>query len=352
MAPRRTELIGDVGAENARLHGRAVGLQRAFHQPRLGAWTFAKADDALDAGLARPALEPRKLRIVGVEDRRTAALHPEKNFRLGVGDRLERAEEFKMHRLDRGDDRHMRTHEARERLNLTGVVHADLKHRIAGACGTTGKGKRNAPMVVVGRNRDMRCAILGERQSQRVFGAGFPDRASDRDDLRLASHARRAGKLAQAREHVGHEEQRRILDEAAAPISRDDREPRAAIERRTHEVVAVAIVAGDGKEGFAALERAAVDRYAGDACRQRPGAFSAHRRGHRLHAPQRCHAGAPTGNVQLHPAARLAATDCAPLTIFPRQRAGDRLVVAERQHLLADDLAGFMALAGDQQRVA
>jgi hypothetical protein len=27
-------------------------------------------------------------------------------------------------------------------------------------------------------------------------------------------------------------------------------------------------------------------------------------------------------------------------------------VVAERKHLFADDLAGFMALAGDQQHVA
>ena len=36
----------------------------------------------------------------------------------------------------------------------------------------------------------------------------------------------------------------------------------------------------------------------------------------------------------------------------PLECGGDRLVVAERQHLLADDLAGFVALAGDQQHVA
>src|SRR5262249_38780888 len=34
-----------------------------------------------------------------------------------------------------------------------------------------------------------------------------------------------------------------------------------------------------------------------------------------------------------------------------RDRGGDRLVVAEGQRLFADDLAGFMALAGDQQHV-
>ncbi len=34
------------------------------------------------------------------------------------------------------------------------------------------------------------------------------------------------------------------------------------------------------------------------------------------------------------------------------QRRRDRLVIAERQHPVADDLAGFMALAGDQQNIA
>src|SRR6476646_3151692 len=34
------------------------------------------------------------------------------------------------------------------------------------------------------------------------------------------------------------------------------------------------------------------------------------------------------------------------------QRGGDRVVIVERQHLTADDLPGFVALAGDQQRVA
>src|SRR2546430_4800985 len=34
------------------------------------------------------------------------------------------------------------------------------------------------------------------------------------------------------------------------------------------------------------------------------------------------------------------------------ERGGDRLVIAERKCLFADDLAGFMAFAGDQQYVA
>jgi hypothetical protein len=34
------------------------------------------------------------------------------------------------------------------------------------------------------------------------------------------------------------------------------------------------------------------------------------------------------------------------------KRRGDRFVIAERHHPVADDLAGFMALAGDQQDIA
>src|SRR5919108_4495954 len=45
---------------------------------------------------------------------------------------------------------------------------------------------------------------------------------------------------------------------------------------------------------------------------------------------------------------RAADRSCHP----PGKRGGDRLVVAEWQHLFADDLAGFMALAGNQQYVA
>src|SRR5262245_59858864 len=45
---------------------------------------------------------------------------------------------------------------------------------------------------------------------------------------------------------------------------------------------------------------------------------------------------------------RAADRSCHP----PGKRGGDRLVVAEWQHLFADDLAGFMALSGNQQHVA
>ena len=139
MPPRRADLVGHIGTEDARLHGGAVALQRVLDQPRLRARIFPKAHDAIDTGLARAALEAHKLRVVGVENRRAAALEPKKYFCLGIGDRLERAEEFEMHRFDRGNDRDMRTHEPGEWRDLPGVVHADLEHGIAGARRATGE---------------------------------------------------------------------------------------------------------------------------------------------------------------------------------------------------------------------
>src|SRR5262249_8900501 len=83
---RRAELVGDVGSEDARLHGGGVGLQRAFHQPGVRARMLAEGDDALDLCILRAALEPRELRVVAVDHRSAAALEPEEDFGLGVRD--------------------------------------------------------------------------------------------------------------------------------------------------------------------------------------------------------------------------------------------------------------------------
>ena len=64
-------------------------------------------------------------------------------------------------------------------------------------------------------------------------------------------------------------------------------------------------------------------------CGSAPCALGAHRLRHRLDGPER----------------RAHAT-------FSSSAAVDLLVIAERQHLAADDLAGLVALAGDQQHVA
>jgi hypothetical protein len=77
------------------------------------------------------------LRIVAIDHRRAARLEPGEDFGLGVRDRLDRGEEFEMHRLDRGDDRHVRPHQPRQRLDLAGMIHPDLEHGVA-----RGRGQR------------------------------------------------------------------------------------------------------------------------------------------------------------------------------------------------------------------
>ena len=73
--------------------------------------------------------KPGELRIVAVEHHRAAGLDAGKDFRLGVGDRLDAGKELQMHRLDRGDDGDMRPHHPDQRLDFAGVIHADLEDR-------------------------------------------------------------------------------------------------------------------------------------------------------------------------------------------------------------------------------
>ena len=95
MTARRADLIGEIGAENLRLNGRAVGVQNAFDQARVGLFMLAERHDARDARFLGAAFQVRELRIVAVEHRGAARFEAEKNLRLGVGDFVERAEEFR-----------------------------------------------------------------------------------------------------------------------------------------------------------------------------------------------------------------------------------------------------------------
>src|SRR5262249_14124379 len=83
-------------------------------------------------------------------------------------------------------------------------------------------------------------------------------------------------------EHVGHDEERRVRRKLRAPIFRDDAKRGAILDRRRHEVVAVAVVALDGEEGFVRADAAAVDGNAEHALGQRAFAPRAHGRGRGL----------------------------------------------------------------------
>ncbi len=135
----------------------------------------------------------------------------------------------------------------------------------------------------------MRLAVLGQRQPQRFLGAGLADRTGDADHLGLRARPRRRGERAQADEHVGHDEERRIVRHIGAPVGGDDGEPRFGRERGGDEFMPVAAI-GDGEERFAPADRAAVDGNARHGLRQRAVALGAHRRRHVVDGPQRARA--------------------------------------------------------------
>ena len=165
-------------------------------QPRVRLGMVAERHDARSARRRGGLGELHELAIVAVEHGSAARLEAKEDFRLGVGDFLQRAEIFQMHRRDRRDDRHMRAHQFGQRRDLAGMVHADLEHRVFGARRTSGQRQRHAPMIVVGGGRGVRLAVGGEREQQRLLGRGLADRAGDGDDLGVRAGARGAREIA------------------------------------------------------------------------------------------------------------------------------------------------------------
>ncbi len=191
------------------------------------------------------------------------------DFRLGVGDLLDRFEILQMHRRDRGDDRDIGAHQARQRPDLARMIHAEFEDRKARIGGTARQRQRHAPVIVVGGGRGMGEAGARQHERQRFLGRGLADRAGDRDHLAVQSLPRRARQIAQAFQHVLDHQQPRIGCKRCALRRRDHRKSGAVLQRRLDEVMAVAAVARDREKGVARLQRAAVDRNAVHGARQR-----------------------------------------------------------------------------------
>ncbi len=132
----------------------------------------------------------------------------------------------------------------------------------------------------------MGLALSCEHQAQGILGPGLADRPGDGDDAGARARARRTSEIAQAGEHVGNQEERRIRRHGALFFLRDDGKGGAAFERGSDEIVAVAVLALNGEEGLSRLDAAAVDGKPADCRGRRPRGRSSHRRGHRRDAPQ------------------------------------------------------------------
>ena len=264
------------------------------------------------------------MRVVAIDDRDAAGQDAREQLGLGVGDRLDRSELRQMHRLDGGDDAGVRAHEAHQRRDLTRIAHADLEHAVAGVGWHPRECKRHTPVVV--ERFDRRVGLAGSRQAlpQHFLGAGLAGTAGHRDHPGVRRKPVAGGNA------DPFERAQRVVDAQQGAVAGpavvrrgDNRRRRAGLERRGDEVVTVARVL-EGSEQVAGRQRARVDRDAGDRSVDRAVERAAARRHQGLHSPQRGFGhGGPDG-----------------------------FVVAERQCRRADDLAGFVALAGDQQHVA
>ena len=112
----------------------------------------------------------------------------------------------------------------------------------------------------------MSLTVGRQRESQRLFGAGLADRASDADEFGMAARARHASKRTQSLKHVGNGQQWRVGRQSTTLIRGDNGKPRAGAERRLDEVVPVASIALDCEERLARRDGAGVDRQPRHAC--------------------------------------------------------------------------------------
>ena len=228
--------------------------------------------------------QPLVVLAVAIEHGHCTLGHAGEQAGLLVGDRLFRAHEADMRRSDIGHDADMGLDLAGQRLDLAGMVHADLEHAVARFARQAGQADGHADMVVE-RGRAGRGRRLGRQHgAQRILGAGLADRAGDAGDARLAAPAGSAAETFQRLHGVGHADQRAagILD-----IARHDGGRGAALHRLGHEAVAVGRLALQGKEQVALADGAAVE---GDAIGlERRGDGRAERVRHFVGGPQRAH---------------------------------------------------------------
>ena len=233
-----------------------------------------------------------------------------------------RAHVTDMGRLDVGDDADMGLDLAGQRLDLAGMVHADLEHAVARVARQAGEADRHADMVVVARRAGRGRRLGREHGAQRVLGAGLADRAGDAGDARGAARAAGTAEIDQRLHRVGDAHQ-----SARAPgTSRDDDRGRGAARQRVgDEVVAVGGLARQREEEIALADGAAVEGDAGRLERRRT---------------------SRPATARVPPRRKSRARSCAAPCQLARH-----LGVVERMGDALDGLAGLVALAGDQQQI-
>src|SRR5580704_8355561 len=143
------------------------------------------------------------MEVVAVENRDAAGLEPEEDFRLGIGNSLDRWKEAEMNRLHCRDHRDVRLREPGEARDLAGMIHAELEDAVAGIRRQAGERQWRVPMIVKPACRGIGWAGAGERQAQRLLGPGLADAAGNGDDPGSAAVAPRRAERGETGPRIG-----------------------------------------------------------------------------------------------------------------------------------------------------
>ncbi len=108
---------------------------------------------------------------------------------------------------DGGDHRAMRPDKRDEIADFAGMIHADFEHAIFGFLRQAGQRQRHAPVIVVGRGRDMGAAQPVQSMAQNFLGGGLAGAAGDGQDFGIAAGAGGAGQIFEPTLGIGHSEQ-------------------------------------------------------------------------------------------------------------------------------------------------
>ena len=262
MAARRAEPVTQPLAHNIGRHDGAVGGQLDIDQLSIRAPGLAKRQEDAGARLACHGVETAVLRRVARNDREAARFQPLKDFRLGVGDGFQTAKVFKMHRRDGSDHCHMRAHHLHERADFIGMVHADFKDADSGVHRHARKRERHAPMVIVGRRRNMRFAEGAEHTAHGFLGACLADRTGDGHHHARHALARCLAKPLHRREHVMNDKERAETLHRIDIGLVDHRCRRARLKGVAHKGMAVMRLAADREIEIVDAQGARVDGHA------------------------------------------------------------------------------------------
>ena len=222
---------------------------------------FDPGENNLGAGAMRDRLVER---IVAVQNHGPVAPDHFGEGAFFLRDRLPRTHELDVRDADVGDDAEIRRGQGGEGGDLAGVIHSQLPN-----CDFVSRSRLEhrprQPDVIVEIAFGFRdTKTTRECGRDKILGAGLAVAAGDRDDPQREGSPIAGCDLLVADERVGYANKREIIRHLSAPALFDEGAGRAACRRFFDETVAIEILAPDGNEKIARLDRPRVGADASD----------------------------------------------------------------------------------------